>query len=238
MFTWVLVTKRYKLINFVKLLTWNFQHVPSVVSLFLPIGTYGYWSRDRTDLSLWRHWFRVRCQAARPGRASISNTRLFQTDNSVSVGNANEIQSCLVVLYVLVSLAMIKVKYRGFISCNAIMFILYGIVCYVISCGFCEILVVSIVQRGNFEWALDGGCFQWLANCVRSLKVSRLTNSLWPTRVDASIEGVPPEELGVADTSWCVHGMCPTWRTHCGRHEVTHSLKVFNSSEGRVIFCR
>ena len=38
-----------------------------------------------------------------------------------------------------------------------------------------------------------------IANSTRPLKVSRLKNSVWPTGVEASIGGVPPEELRIND---------------------------------------
>ena len=47
----------------------------SIVILTTPIGNC-YWSRDRPDLSLGRHWFCVRCQAAKPWLL-VSNTMLL-----------------------------------------------------------------------------------------------------------------------------------------------------------------
>ena len=56
-----------------------------------------------------------------------------------------------------------------------------------------------------------------------ALKMTRLNNSEWLSRIGVSIEGVPPEKLSVTDMNWCVHSGVPleelkvadtSWRVH------------------------
>ena len=69
---------------------------------------------------------------------------------------------------------------------------------------------------------------------ARPLKVSRLKNSKWPTRVRVSIESVPPEKLDMADTSLRVHSSCPAWRIQNGRHKLVRPLEWFSLKDSRA----